>query len=603
MAFQCGFFNSVNGDRKYTAEQMNNPYKGIVSNGVLAKTEDSNAFQVLAVTGLDIVIKEGYGIFADKWAILDADLPMTIPTPNVSYTRIDSVIVRVDTSDDIRAGSIEYVQGTASEVPAPPALTRTNTVKEYRLANITVGPNTLEITQVEIEDTRPTAECGFVSNLLQNSDISALYLNWEAQFCKWFNNLKANLTAITAIQDFTSYYISSEENETVIPINIERYNTELDILHVYINGMILVPTIDYTINGYESITLTKPIDAGTKIMFIVYKTIDDIENETVASDLNQLYAKTNSLQEQVNYRQEFTYVVNSDQALLDWVNNVEGNDYTSVLIKKGTWTSSVGVNLTNAGTKVVVGEVGSELVFNITNGYGLGYDELPTSSEYYMQGINLKVNIDDIRSRVKCGIQNCINLTNCNIYVFTEGSSFTNSHGFYGCKNLLNCFTDLNTPNGSGMEKGNQSSGFYQCSNLKNCYTHNYHLYNMYGGDTECIGFNECSNLTECSGSVEAIGSHSGSINYGYVFYKCINLMGCSASCISKKRNDTSGTLLDYTTAWGFGECNVVSKCKASGKCAGGVFTSCYASNANNSTYAVADTPEGGFNNTTNPTA
>ena len=66
MAFQCGFFNSVNGDRKYTAEQMNNPYKGIVSNGVLAKTDDSTSFQVQSVSGLEIIIKEGYGIFADK---------------------------------------------------------------------------------------------------------------------------------------------------------------------------------------------------------------------------------------------------------------------------------------------------------------------------------------------------------------------------------------------------------------------------------------------------------------------------------------------------------------------------------------------------------
>lgn len=33
----CGFFNAVNGDRTYNAEQMNNPYKRIVSNGVLQK--------------------------------------------------------------------------------------------------------------------------------------------------------------------------------------------------------------------------------------------------------------------------------------------------------------------------------------------------------------------------------------------------------------------------------------------------------------------------------------------------------------------------------------------------------------------------------------
>ena len=41
MAFQCGFFNSINGDRKYNAEEMNNPYHRIVSNGVFAKPDET----------------------------------------------------------------------------------------------------------------------------------------------------------------------------------------------------------------------------------------------------------------------------------------------------------------------------------------------------------------------------------------------------------------------------------------------------------------------------------------------------------------------------------------------------------------------------------
>ena len=35
--------------------------------------------------------------------------------------------------------------------------------------------------------------------------------------------------------------------------------------------------------------------------------------------------------------------------------------------------------------------------------------------------------------------------------------------------------------------------------------------------------------------------------------------------------------------------------------CTTTVFENCYASNSKTSTYACADTPEGGFNNTTNP--
>lgn len=313
MAFQCGFFNSINGDRKYTAEQMNNPYKGIVSNGVLAKENDSNGFQVQELSLLRILIKEGYGIFADKWAVLDADLILDVPTPHVNYARIDSVIVRVDTSDDVRAGSIEYVQGTAAQNPVQPTLTRTDVIKEYRLANITVPANAISITQANIEDTRPSAECGFVTNLLQNSDISATYAQWQAQFEEWlannnawaetkqaehetfiateqaeynewtdakrnefenwFNNLTETLNVNTALQSYSSHYETTEENETVIPIGIFDYSSNLDVLKVYINGLMLIPLIDYTINDFSSITLIKPVDKGTIVAFNVIKSI------------------------------------------------------------------------------------------------------------------------------------------------------------------------------------------------------------------------------------------------------------------------------------------------------------------------------------------
>lgn len=331
MAFQCGFFNSVNGDRRYTAEQMNNPYKGIVSNGVLAKTDDSTSFQVQEKSGLNIVVKEGYGIFADKWAILDVDLQLTIPTPHVSYARIDSVIVRIDLREEIRNGSIEYVQGTPQENPVAPELIRTSSIIEYRLANITVKANAMAITQANIEDTRPSADCGFVTNLLQNSDISATYAQWQSQFEewlakndnwveskkneheefitteqaeynewtdekrtayeKWFNNLTEDLTVGAFLQHFSNHYVTTAENETVIPIGIFQYSSTLDILKVYINGLMLIPNVDYTINDFSSITLTQAVDTNTTIAFDLLKLVtvtEDVEN--VATQLQKIHS-------------------------------------------------------------------------------------------------------------------------------------------------------------------------------------------------------------------------------------------------------------------------------------------------------------------------
>ena len=663
MAFQCGFFNSVNGDRSYTAEQMNNPYKGIVSNGVLAKTDDSTSFQVQEKSGLNIVVKEGYGIFADKWAILDADLQLTIPTPHVSYARIDSVIVRIDNNENVRAGSIEYVQGTPATNPAAPTLTRNSTVMEYRLANIRVPANATSVSQATITDTRPSAECGFVTNLLQNSDISATYAQWEAQFNewlakndnwveskkseyenfvaaeqksyndfttekqteyenfvddytnyinaqrteheefitteqaeynewtnekrtayeKWFNNLTEDLTVGAFLQHFSNHYVTTAENETVIPIGISQYSSTLDILKVYINGLMLIPNVDYIINDFSSITLTQAVDTNTTIAFDLLKLVAITEDiETVATQLQEIKQEVVDL----DATTQFTFVVDSDEKLAKWANNdtSNGEDYTSVLIQKGTWKSSVGVNLTTTKTKVVVGAAGSKLNFSNVE-KALFFEELHCDNEYYIQNVSL--DNSNSNSTACYGFYNCNNLTNCT--GSTTGSRI--GFDFYNCSNLTNCTSS------STCTYFNYS--FYSCSNLTNCTSTS-------TGSTTCYSFYNCSNLTNCTGSstgtgscysfyncsnlTNCTGSSTSTEGYGYSFYNCSNLTNCTGSSTG-------------TEGYGFCYCYGVSRCKANGNCTTEVFNSCVASQSYKSTYAVADTPAGGFNDTTNPTA
>lgn len=283
------FFNSINGDRKYNAEQMNNPYHRVVSNGVFANADgQSTDLQVLAVEEMNVKVLVGEGIFFDKWVKLDADMPFIVPTAHVTQTRIDSIVVRIDNTEEVRAGSIIYKQGTAANNPTPPALENTLNVKEYRLCNIEVAPTTTTITQANITDTRPTSECGFVSNLLADSDVTALYEQWHAQFDEWFANVKDTLLTSTLIRSYTSSYTTPTQGETEIPIQITQYNQNLDILQVFANGLRLIPEIDYTIDSNEQITLTKDLDIGQQVSFIVYKSVDGSEAESVVDQVHQL---------------------------------------------------------------------------------------------------------------------------------------------------------------------------------------------------------------------------------------------------------------------------------------------------------------------------
>lgn len=297
MAFRCGFFTSVNGDRKYGVDDISKLLTNIVSEGVVADDKYSDGLQVQDYDGLNIVVKKGCGLFFNKWCELDADMILTVPTPEVTTTRIDSIVIRIDVSDEVRNGFLEYKVGNSNVAPS---LLNTSTVKEFRLANIFVAPNAANISQSDIEDTRPSSECGFVTNLLQNSDITATYTQWRTQFDEWFNNVRETLASSTMITSFTSKYITSTQDETVIPINIPQYKSVMDILQVYVNSLLCFEGTDYTVDNFNNIVLTNGVDKGTEIHFIVYKSMDGTGIDKFVEDVDDLISRQDEVENGFN---------------------------------------------------------------------------------------------------------------------------------------------------------------------------------------------------------------------------------------------------------------------------------------------------------------
>ena len=74
-----------------------------------------------------------------------------------------------------------------------------------------------------------------------------------------------------------AYYETASENESTIPIGITGFRTT-DILIVDINGLTLIPEIDYTVSN-TNILLTKPVDAGTLLHFIAIRNVAITEND------------------------------------------------------------------------------------------------------------------------------------------------------------------------------------------------------------------------------------------------------------------------------------------------------------------------------------
>lgn len=290
MAIRCGFFNSIDQDRVYQADDMTKPYEMLVSNGVFAtqRGTPSNQLQVYADEGMTIRVKAGRGIFFDKWFLNDADLILSVQYSEPTLSRIDSVVVEIDKTESVRGARIYIKKGTPNSSPVPPAMTRTDYIKEYRLANITIGPNVQSIAQKNIQDTRGMSDCGWVTSLIQQLDTSTLYEQWQAGFDEWFHDVKETLSTATLIRSYNSVYTTSAQDETLIPIQIVQYNQNLDILQVYINGLMLIKDVEYSIANNQNIRLTKGVDPNTPISFVVYKSIDGSDAETVVSQVVDL---------------------------------------------------------------------------------------------------------------------------------------------------------------------------------------------------------------------------------------------------------------------------------------------------------------------------
>lgn len=163
-----GFFDSVNQDRTYSAEQMNMPYKKIVTDGIFPDKNGgaSEDFIVRPDEGMYVSVGIGNALVGGKWAELDSLTVLRVPSNTSAYSRIDSIILRADTSLNVRAVCIVYRQGTEAASPTAPALESSEYVTELRLADITVAAGASTITSANITDQRGTEECPWVAGAI-----------------------------------------------------------------------------------------------------------------------------------------------------------------------------------------------------------------------------------------------------------------------------------------------------------------------------------------------------------------------------------------------------------------------------------------------------
>lgn len=182
MAIKSGFFNSINGDRKYDANRFAEYFATFIGNGVFPNP--SSNLQVMANNDMTVTVSVGKAWINGYILINDDDYILNIEPADGILSRIDRIVARYDTVD--REIRLEVKQGAYSSSPVAPSLQRDADAHELGLADVYVGKGIISITQANITDLRLNSDvCGIVHGLVDQVDTTTIFNQYQA----WFNDI------------------------------------------------------------------------------------------------------------------------------------------------------------------------------------------------------------------------------------------------------------------------------------------------------------------------------------------------------------------------------------------------------------------------------
>lgn len=217
MAEKYGFFDAIvtNGvaDRAYTADDINEIFSGVLSNGVVRNY--TNALSVSSGSGMSVNVNTGKAIVNNHWYVNESVKNVTINTAHPTLNRYTRIIVRFTQAS--RTIGIVAVDGTPAATPVEPSLTQTDDVYEIPLALVYVGAGVTSITSNNITDNR-----SYVAGLTDPTPLNFRMYNYTQENAGGQTNfdlpVSYNYTPDTKLMVYNNGLLC-QESEYTIQIN------------------------------------------------------------------------------------------------------------------------------------------------------------------------------------------------------------------------------------------------------------------------------------------------------------------------------------------------------------------------------------------------
>ena len=253
MSTSYGFFNSLNGDRVYNADDVNTYLEGLISPwGIYANVGDM--LQVTAGTGMSVNVGSGKASVNHHWFKSTAAEALALSVAHPILNRYDVVALRLDYTE--RSVGLIIIEGTPASAPSIPNVIRNDSFFDLRLANVYIPAGSTQVLQSNINDRRYNREsCGFIAGLIEQLDLTAFgaqYNAWMRQqtaaFEAWFDTLTEQLNVNTYLQEYRKRTTGTSAQLQNIPLDMTGYvYQDTDILFVTLNGLARAEGTDYTI--------------------------------------------------------------------------------------------------------------------------------------------------------------------------------------------------------------------------------------------------------------------------------------------------------------------------------------------------------------------
>lgn len=308
---KSGFYDSINHDRLYGADDFSDYFEGLISDGIYAGV--GKEFKVSADgSTMGVKVDTGRAKILNKYVKNTDVMEVEIDAADSENPRWDAVCVSVNLDEAYRNGYIDVHKGTPAADPQKPDVPDTDAAKLFVLAYVYVPAQAAAISAENVNDNRGAENCPYVVgitgtenivNVVQEaatnaqnqiatmvadaqsqisgfvtdaqSQVNTALTTQQTQFNKfltdsqtdlqnlqnnfntWWDNQKQN--KIKLLEDIRQYVDKNAAGS--IQITKDRYSLDDEIagtavMNVYRNGLRMVRYVDYILRYSEDRSIT-----------------------------------------------------------------------------------------------------------------------------------------------------------------------------------------------------------------------------------------------------------------------------------------------------------------------------------------------------------